>query len=133
MTRLWACRAANSGLMWPPVSFRRGSARRCEGRRRPRRIARTRLRKGENRMSTVTCPHCGAATPPGAFCESCGKALPSAVPTTPRVVTGDVLPQSAAGQQMLGEELAKQTKKAAYALLAVGVIQATCGAVLLGT
>ena len=37
----------------------------------------------------IACPHCRAANPPGgAFCESCGKALPSPYRTGPRVIGG---------------------------------------------
>ena len=60
-----------------------------------------------------TCPHCGAANPAGAaFCESCGKALPSGVASTPRVVGGDAIASTAAGQQLQGEQLQKQAKRA---------------------
>jgi hypothetical protein len=31
---------------------------------------------GPGSGATVTCPHCGAAVPPGAFCAVCGRALP---------------------------------------------------------
>src|SRR5438477_12888 len=80
-------------------------------------------------MSMMTCPHCGASTPPGAFCESCGKALPSAS-TGPRVLDGASLPTTSAGQQLVGDELQKQTKKAANTLLAIGLLQMVCGAIV---
>jgi hypothetical protein len=73
----------------------------------------------------IACPHCGANNPGGSsFCEKCGKALPSAMPSGPRVLTGDAAPQSLAGQQMLSDQLGKQTKRAANALLAVGILMA---------
>jgi hypothetical protein len=82
--------------------------------------------------TTISCPHCGATNPAGAaFCESCGKALPAMVPTGPRVVTADALPQTAIGHRMVGDELVKQQKKASSALLIVGILQMTCGAIAL--
>jgi hypothetical protein len=80
--------------------------------------------------SSITCPHCGAANVAGAnFCESCGKALPSAAPAGPRVVTGDVLPYSAAGQDLLAVELQKQTRRAAITLLVIGILGLVAGAI----
>jgi peptidoglycan/LPS O-acetylase OafA/YrhL len=73
--------------------------------------------------TSVPCPHCGAANVAAArFCESCGKALPSAVATGPRVFTGDAMPTSAAGQDLLANELAKQTKRAATTLLVIAIL-----------
>jgi hypothetical protein len=66
-----------------------------------------------------------------AFCESCGKALPAAAPTGPRVVTAEALPQTAIGHRMVSDELVKQQKTASTALLVVGLIQLTCGAIAL--
>lgn len=78
--------------------------------------------------SAITCPHCGAAASSGsAFCEKCGKALPSPYQSGPRVVSADALPQTAAGQQAVGEELMKQQKRASVALLIVAILQTTCG------
>ena len=80
--------------------------------------------------TTVSCPHCGAGNPStAAFCATCGKALPSAVPTGPRIVTTDTMPQTALGQQVLEEELRKQTKKASIALGIVAGLT-TAGAIL---
>jgi len=52
------------------------------------------------------------------------------MPIGPRIVSADALPQSAAGQKLVGDELKKQTQRAAYTLLVVGIVQMTCGAVL---
>jgi hypothetical protein len=80
---------------------------------------------------TVKCPHCGAANPAGsAFCESCGKALPAAASSGPRVVSADQLPQSAGATRMVSDELVKQQKKAANAMLTVAIIQVFFGIVL---
>jgi len=80
---------------------------------------------------TVTCPHCRAANPAGsAFCESCGKALPTAAPTGPRVVSADQLPASAGATRMVSDELVKQQKSASTALIAVGIIAALAGVVM---
>jgi hypothetical protein len=74
------------------------------------------------------CPHCGATNPYGAaFCESCGKALPPVVPTGPRVLTGDAIASTAAGQQLQAEQLHKQARRARGALLALAIL-ATIGA-----
>lgn len=81
-------------------------------------------------MGSVVCPHCGNTSVAGAFCARCGKALPSSATSGPRIVDGDALPQSAAGQKLMGDELKKHTNRAAYTLLAVGLLQLTCGAIL---
>jgi len=73
-------------------------------------------------VNQVTCPHCGALTPAGAFCQACGKALPSAVPTGPRVVSGEQLASTTAGQKLQSDELQKTAKRARGALLAVAII-----------
>lgn len=76
----------------------------------------------------MTCPHCGASNPAGsAFCESCGKALPPPIPTGPRVVTGAALPGSAAGHELVTDQLKKQVKRASTTLLVVGILQLVCG------
>jgi hypothetical protein len=46
-------------------------------------------------------------------------------------VTADALPQTAIGHRVVSDELVKQQKKASVALLVVGILQITCGAVLL--
>ena len=79
----------------------------------------------------ITCPHCGAANPSAAFCQSCGKALPSAMPSAPRVTTSATgFAATGAGRALQSDELHKQAKKAAGALLAVAVIQAVFGALI---
>src|SRR5262249_16192426 len=84
-------------------------------------------------LANVPCPHCGAANQRlSAFCEACGKALPSASPSGPRVVTDSVMPSTAAGLQMVGEELKKHLKKAKGALLTVAIIQTIFGALIIG-
>ena len=81
-------------------------------------------------MSTVTCPHCQTINTQGnAFCQSCGMALPQ-TSGGPRVVTGEAMPATAAGQTLLAEQLTKQTRQVFWVLLAVGLIQMTCGAIL---
>jgi Kef-type K+ transport system membrane component KefB len=80
----------------------------------------------------ITCPHCGAVNAvAGAFCESCGKALPSVVPSGPRVLTGDAMPTSGAGRMAVSDDLQKKVKQAGYALLAVAIIQTIIGPVML--
>ena len=64
------------------------------------------------------CESCGASALPDAqFCEACGMALPSATVTTPRVVDAKGFATTTAGQRLQSEELHKQQKKAAGALL----------------
>ena len=83
-------------------------------------------------IGQITCPHCGAANPStGTFCESCGKALPSAVSSSPRVTSSAAgFAGTDAGRSLQGAELEKQAKKAAGALLAVAVIQSVFGAIV---
>ena len=82
--------------------------------------------------NTIPCPHCGAANvTTAAFCEACGKALPSMTQAGPRVVSAEALPQSALGQRLVGDELVKQQKKATTALLAVAIIQTVVGPIIL--
>lgn len=72
----------------------------------------------------TACPHCGAPNPFGStFCSSCGKALPTGLPTTPRVLGAKEVATTAAGQKLQVDELHKTAKKAAGALLAVAIIQ----------
>ena len=74
--------------------------------------------------ATITCPHCQAITTSGAaFCESCGKAIPQTVSSSPRIVdTAGGYAQTSAGLKLQGEELRKQARKATGALLAVAII-----------
>jgi hypothetical protein len=83
-------------------------------------------------MTQVTaCPHCGAMNPPNAaFCETCGKALPSGVSSMPRVVGSEGIATTAAGQQLQGEQLHKQAKRASGALLAVAIIMTVVGGLI---
>ena len=83
-------------------------------------------------VGQIACPHCGADNPStGAFCESCGKALPAAAPSSPRITTSATgFAATGAGRALQSEELHKQAKKAAGALLAVAIIQAVFGALV---
>jgi hypothetical protein len=79
--------------------------------------------------TVVACPHCRAENPGGAaFCESCGKALPTRS-AAPRVISGDSMPTTAAGAKLVGGELQKATKSAGTALLIVSIIQLVVGAI----
>lgn len=73
-------------------------------------------------MNQATCPHCGALSAAGAFCQSCGNALPSAIPSGPRIVSGPELASTTAGQKLQGDELMKTAKRARGALLAVAIL-----------
>ena len=84
-------------------------------------------------LPNLSCPHCGATNQSAsAFCEACGKALPSAAQSGPRVVTDTIMPSTAAGRELLGDELKKQLKKAKGALLTVAIIQTIFGALIIG-
>lgn len=82
--------------------------------------------------TAITCPHCGAANvPEAAFCESCGKALPTGAASGPRVVSATAMPATGAGRSMLSDELTKTMKRAATALMWVAILQTLLGPVLL--
>jgi hypothetical protein len=82
--------------------------------------------------TNVSCPHCGASNPAGAaFCESCGKALPTMGATGPRVVSSDAAPATSVARGLLEDDLKKQMKKASTALLIVAILQAVFGPVAL--
>ncbi len=81
----------------------------------------------------MTCPHCSAPNAAGdQFCESCGKALPGASSAGPRIVDEKSFASTAAGQKLQSEDLRKQLKKAANALLAVAIIQTVVCGILVG-
>src|SRR5687768_8999316 len=81
--------------------------------------------------SMMACPHCGAGNPVGsAFCQSCGKALPTGYSAGPRVVGAGEFAGTAAGQKLQSDELRKQSKKASGALLAVAIIQTVATAII---
>jgi hypothetical protein len=83
-------------------------------------------------VSTMQCPHCGAVNPAGsAFCQSCGKAMPTGYATGPRVVTATTAGASGVGRELLSDELRKKMKTSSGALLAVAIIQAILGPVML--
>jgi len=74
--------------------------------------------------ATLPCPHCGVGNIAGStFCGTCGKALPAAMPSGPRVLGKGDFATTAAGQKLQGDELIKTAKKASGALLAVAIIQ----------
>jgi hypothetical protein len=71
----------------------------------------------------VTCPHCSAINCASLqFCEPCGMALPQ--PNFgPRIVDDSSFASTTAGQILQSEDLHKQAKRAASALLTVAIIQ----------
>jgi uncharacterized Zn finger protein (UPF0148 family) len=87
-----------------------------------------------NSATGTACPHCGSPNPAGStFCGSCGKALPTAASSGgPRIVAGAQFASTAAGQKLQSDELHKQAKRAAGALLAVAIIQTAFGALVVG-
>jgi hypothetical protein len=80
-------------------------------------------------IAPVLCPHCQAPNAAGAsFCEACGKAMPAMSSSGPRVVDETGMASTGVGQRLQLDELQKQAKKAAGALLAVAIIQTiVCG------
>ena len=82
-------------------------------------------------MSTISCPHCGVENPDGsAFCQECGKAVPSSSPTGPRVVTDDSVPSTHVGRTVLAGQLRKQAGNAAGALFVVAALHVAGGVLL---
>ena len=83
-------------------------------------------------MSVVSCPHCAAPNSLGsAFCQACGKALPSPTPSGPRVVTKAEFATTTAGQTLQSDQLRQQVKKASCALLIVAIMQVLFGVLIL--
>src|SRR5688500_14125049 len=82
--------------------------------------------------AVITCPHCAGRVGGGAYCQSCGKALPFATRTAPRLIFGDNLPVGVIARQVVGHELRKQTNQAANTLLGVGILQLIIGSVIYG-
>jgi hypothetical protein len=81
---------------------------------------------------TLPCPHCGVANDAGGqFCQACGKALPSAVPSGPRILGAKDFATTSAGQKLQSDELVTTAKKAKGALLAVAIIQTIVFGVLM--
>ena len=82
-------------------------------------------------LADVACPHCGALNPDGsAFCESCGKALP----TQPGVTLGYAGKPgftTTSGRALLGEDYKKVMRRAFGALLVVAILQTLFGPVAL--
>jgi hypothetical protein len=75
----------------------------------------------------ISCPHCNSENLADAsFCDSCGKALPSSASAGPSVVTAKK-PMSRLATRYVADDLKRQTKKAAGALLAVAILQVIGG------
>lgn len=80
----------------------------------------------EEASPETACPHCGASVSPElAFCEQCGKALPTAS-DRPRIVEGASFAATAVGQKLQADELRRKAKSSSGALLAVAIF-ATLG------
>jgi len=117
---------------FPPLPFRIVTvvpSTGCPGTRRWIRILVDAGERGprDDRLSALRAEN----PPDAAFCESCGKALPSSGSTGPRVVTEASGTKSRLATMHVLEDLRKQTKKAAGALLAVAILQAVFGAVII--
>ncbi|MHC4983491.1 MAG: zinc ribbon domain-containing protein [Planctomycetota bacterium] len=81
-------------------------------------------------MPALQCPHCGAENAEGAaFCEKCGKALPSSAPSGPRVVAGKDIATTEAGQALQMDQLRKQAGRASGILLGLAGLQVVVGAI----
>ncbi len=79
-------------------------------------------------MSAICCPHCEAENIVGAaFCEQCGKALPSASPAGPRVVSGEEMATTAVGQEVQANQLHKTAVRGSTALIAIAILHAIGG------
>lgn len=83
-------------------------------------------------VATQPCPHCGTPNPVGStFCGRCGKALPTGDTAGPRIVSAGAQDTTTAGRQLLSDELRKKLNKSSGALLAVAILQAIMGPVML--
>jgi hypothetical protein len=83
-------------------------------------------------MGEIVCPHCNAGgQTPGGFCTACGKALPTASASGPRVLGQNEFGATGAGRSLRSNELVAQSKKAAGALIAVAIMQGVFGAILI--
>jgi hypothetical protein len=81
-------------------------------------------------MTSAVCPHCAATNDrPAEFCSACGLALPSALPTGPRILTAKGTAQTAAGQKLQSSELLNTARQAARSLLSIGVINLAFAAI----
>ncbi|MDD4891279.1 MAG: zinc ribbon domain-containing protein [Phycisphaerae bacterium] len=79
----------------------------------------------------ISCPHCSAPNADAAaFCASCGKALPTGLSATPRVVGSEQFAATDAGVALQDQTLKKESKKAVGALAAVAILQ-TIGAIII--
>ncbi|MBN1554947.1 MAG: hypothetical protein JXA11_09390 [Phycisphaerae bacterium] len=80
---------------------------------------------------SIICPHCNVENEDASeFCRECGKALPSAAPTGPRVVTGSAIASTSLGQNVQEKELKKKCRQASIALFAAAVLQGITGIAL---
>ena len=71
----------------------------------------------------MNCPHCQHSNEDaGNFCVECGKALPSAAPSGPRVVTGNAVADTEIGRSVQSDELHKQAGKAFAVLLTLVIL-----------
>lgn len=81
---------------------------------------------------TKACPHCQAVNAGDAgFCESCGMALPELDSTGPRIIDKGGVASTRAGRVLQSDELRKESRKAAGALLLVAILQVVFGTFLL--
>lgn len=78
------------------------------------------------------CPHCSVENPDdAAFCGSCGKAVPASMSGGPRVVTTTGYASTGAGEALQLQELDRHRRKAFGVLLAVAILQAVVGGVVI--
>lgn len=85
---------------------------------------------GASTVDVTVCPHCQRSVSGGAFCEHCGRALPDPAAVPVIVAVGEVA-RSELGRQLQRELLEKEARLAAAALLAVAILQAAVGLLLL--
>lgn len=83
--------------------------------------------------SSANCPHCNSpCSTEAVYCTNCGKAV-SAGMAGPRIVSGAGIANTETGRSLQAEALVKNMKKSFGALLAVGILQAVFGTVILTT
>lgn len=81
-------------------------------------------------MSELACPHCDVENPLGSrFCQSCGKAVPDMIQSSPKIISDEELAETKSGQNIQSMELQKATRKSVVTLWCLAILQFLSGVV----